>query len=79
MSEELFSVHQFFSDDTNECVRQRVNAEDAVWTAHDFAHSVGAQVGTTVKVRICDSGDYIVFEWIRGRGVVYPPPPGKPS
>lgn len=67
---ELFSVHQFFPDGTHECVRSH---EAAVQAAQHYCHCVGAQIGTTVRVVIIDSGDCIAFEWKHGEGVVYPP------
>ena len=38
-----------------------------------YSTSVGAQIGTTVRVIITDGGDCIAWEWIRGQGVVFPP------
>ena len=35
----------------------------------------GAKLGTTQRVIIVDSEDYVTFEWKRGDGVVFPPPP----
>ena len=68
-----FSVCQFFEDETYEYVRRFVGPEEAVKAAHHYCNSVGAKLGTTVKVIITDGGDCIAFEWQRGKGVVFPP------
>lgn len=71
-----FSVCQFFEDGTYEYVRQFVGAEEAVEAAKHYTESVGAKVGTTVRVIITDGGDCACFEWVRGKGVVFPPREG---
>lgn len=73
MSGELFSVCQFFPNDSYEYVRRHVDAEEAVKAAHHYCSSVGARMGTTVRVIITDAGDCCVFEWKFGEGVVFPP------
>lgn len=70
---DLFSVYQFFADDSYECVRQNVEAEAAVLAAKHYCSSVGAQLGTTRRVIITDDGDCCVFEWQYGVGVTFPP------
>lgn len=70
---EVFAVWQFFSDGTHECVGRGLNAKEAVKKAHAYCRSVGATVGTTVRVIITDDCDYTVFEWKRGEGVTFPP------
>ena len=70
-----FSVFQFFPDDTYERVREFVDAKEAVDAAHHYCNSVGAKLGTTKRVIITDSGDFTCFEWIYGKGVVFPPQP----
>lgn len=70
---ELFSVYQFFPDETYEQVRSRVELEEAMNTARRFSSSVGAQIGTTRRVIVTDSGDNTVFEWKHGEGVTFPP------
>ncbi len=70
-----FSVYQFFPDETSERVRSFVTAEEAVKAAHHYCTSVGARLGTTVRVIITDGGDFTCFEWLHGKGVVFPPPP----
>ena len=70
---DLFSVVQFFDDDTHEYVRRRVDAQHAVETARHYCSSIGAKIGTTKRVIITDDGDDTVFEWQFGRGVTFPP------
>ena len=72
MSEAKFSVYQFFPDDTYEHVLCGVSAEKAVICASGLSRSVGAQIGTTRRVIITDSGDSINWEWVFGKGVVFP-------
>ena len=69
-----FSVCQFFRDDSCEYVRRFVGAEEAVEAARHYSTSVGAQIGTTVRVIITDGGDCCNFEWRFGEGVTYYPP-----
>jgi hypothetical protein len=68
-----FSVVQFFASGHSEYVRRNVDAKSAVDAAHHYCNSVGAQIGTTTRVIITDGGDCTNFEWIFGRGVIYPP------
>ena len=66
-----FSVHQFFEDETSECVRRNVGPEEAVEAAHHYCHSIGARMGFTKRVIITDGGDNCNFEWIFGKGVTF--------
>ena len=73
-----FQVHQFFADGTNEELTQEpLEAAAAVERAKAATQSVAAKTGLVQCVRITDSGDYCVFEWIYGKGVVFPPAPGS--
>lgn len=67
-----FSVCQFFMDDSYEYVRRFVPLSEAVDAAKHYCTSVGARIGTTVRVIITDAGDEICFEWIHGKGIVFP-------
>jgi hypothetical protein len=73
MADGEFSVVQFFVDGSHEYVRRYVDAEEAVKAAHHYCYSVGAKIGTTVKVIITDGGDCTNFLWEYSKGVVYPP------
>jgi len=67
-----FSVYQFFENGQYECVRHFVSDQEAVKAFAHYTQSVGAKIGTTVRVIITDGGDLICAEWIRGEGIVYP-------
>lgn len=69
-----FSVCQFFKDGTYEWVRRYVDPLEAVWAAKHYTESVGAQIGTTMRVIITDGGDSVAFEWKHGIGITYPTP-----
>lgn len=66
-----FSVVQFFTDGSYEYVRRFVDAQEAVEAARHYTTSVGAQIGTTVRVIITDGDDYTNFEWKHGEGITY--------
>jgi hypothetical protein len=72
-----FSVFQFFPDDLYERVASGISAERAVTLAANLTRSVGGRIGTTRRVIITDGGDYTVFEWRFGEGVVFPQPRTK--
>lgn len=67
-----FSVYQFFIDGSQERVLEFVDAETAVNKAIFITQSVGGRLGTTKRVIVTDGGDCINFEWIHGKGVVFP-------
>jgi hypothetical protein len=71
MSENEFSVCQFFEDDSYEYVRRFVSAEEAVKAADHYCHSVAAKTGIVRRVIITDGGDYVNFEWRYGQGVTF--------
>ena len=73
MSTELFSVFQFFADDTQEKVRSYVSAEEAVEAFNHYTCSVAARVGATKRVIVTDQFDCTNMEWIFGQGVTFPP------
>lgn len=71
-----FSVYQFFTDGTNERVREFVEAEEAVKATQHYTTSVGAKLGVVNRVIITDGDDCCCFEWKAGEGVVFPPKEG---
>jgi hypothetical protein len=73
MSEGEFSVCQFFRDDSYEYVCRFVDAASAAEKFKHYTTSVGAQIGTTVRVIITDGGDCTNAEWQFGKGHTYPP------
>jgi hypothetical protein len=68
---DLFNVVQFFPDGQYEYVRKAVSAEEAVKATQHYTTSVGARMGTTVRVIITDMMDCTCFEWKDGK-VIYP-------
>jgi len=68
-----FSVYQWFVNNSYEEVLRFVEAESALITATRLTQSVGGRMGTTKRVIITDGGDFIVWEWLHGEGVVFPP------
>jgi hypothetical protein len=75
MSEESsneYSVCQFFQNGSYEYVRRFVSAEEATDVARHYCTSVGAKIGTTVRVIITDGGDCINLEWQFGKGITFP-------
>ena len=69
---ELFSVYQFFDDDTQERVRTNVSVEEAVKAFSHYTNSVAARAGMTKRVIITDQLDCTNMEWIYGEGVTFP-------
>lgn len=70
---ELFSVYQFFENDTQEQVRCNVSAEEAVEAFQHYTNNVAARTGITKRVIITDQLDCTNMEWIHGKGITYPP------
>lgn len=78
MAKGEFSVYQFFPDvkepnDLYEEVLRFVDAETAMHQAVRLIMSVDGQLGTTRRVIVTDGGDCVAFEWLHGKGVVFPP------
>jgi hypothetical protein len=68
-----FSVVQFFEDGSYERVRSHIGPEEAVNVAKIYTTNVAAKIGITKRVIITDGGDCTNFEWLFGKGIVYPP------
>ena len=66
-----FSFVQFFENGQYEYVRRNVSPEEAVKAAKHYCTSVGAKIGTTVRVIITDGGDFTNFEWKFGEGIMF--------
>jgi hypothetical protein len=69
-----FSVCQFFADGTYEYVCRWQTAEQAFDTFQRMTQTLGARLGTTVRVIITDGGDCTNAEWKFGEGLTYPTP-----
>jgi hypothetical protein len=72
VSEKEYSVCQFFPGGQYEYVRRFVSGEEAVKAFKHYTTSVGARLGTTVRVILTDGGDCINMEWEFGKGLTYP-------
>lgn len=72
-TEGQFSVCQFFPDGSYEFTRRYCGPEEAVKAFKHYTTSIGARLGTTVRVILTDGGDCTNMEWIKGMGIVYPP------
>jgi hypothetical protein len=70
---ELFNVVIFFPDDSNEYVGRGLGAEPAVLMARDYACRPAAVAGFIKQIMITDMGDCCCFQWVHGKGVVFPP------
>jgi hypothetical protein len=68
-----FSVYQFFETGQYERVRSFVPLEEAMKAAEHYCTSIAVRLGFVVRVIVTDGGDCTCFEWIRGKGVVFPP------
>jgi hypothetical protein len=77
MPDDEFSVYQFFKDGTYERVRDHVSALEAMQAVRHYTDNVAVRMGITKRVIITDGGDCTCFEWINGKGVVFPPRPDK--
>ncbi|MFI5222634.1 MAG: hypothetical protein ACHQX3_00065 [Nitrospirales bacterium] len=69
-----FSVCQFFPDGSYEYTRRYVDAETAAKAFKHYCTSVGARIGTTVRVILTDGGDCVNWEWEFGKGITFPTP-----
>lgn len=70
---ELYNVYQWFPDGSYEKFMENVSAEEAVIGAFNLTRSVGGQLGTIERIIITDSLDLTNFEWVKGKGVIFPP------
>lgn len=70
-----FSVVQFFAkpDGTYEYVRRFVTSEEAFEAFVHYTNNVATSLGVIERVIITDGGDFTNMEWIRGKGITFPP------
>src|SRR6516165_11939073 len=66
-----FSVAEFFADGTYRYVERWLPAKEAVELAKFWTDRPAASLGWMTKVIITDGGDFTVFEWQHGKGVIY--------
>jgi hypothetical protein len=81
-----YSVYVFLPDETHFPVVRFVRAGQAVRMAHRLTRVIEQGLvddpdakGVPTKVIITDGGDCTVFEWQRGRGVVFPSRSERPG
>lgn len=68
-----FHVYQVFVGGEFERVTpEPIAAREAVSMATDLTKTVGARIGSTCRVFVTDSGDFVVWEWRYGEGVAFP-------
>ena len=81
MEEERFSVAQWFPDDSYEVYVKDVPHVQALYHFGFLTSNVMARVLKMTKaVRVIDSMDCCVVEWIQGKGITFPPEmAGKPT
>ena len=72
MTDELFSVCQFFPDGSYEYVRRYVSVEEAARAFKFYTTNVASKIGITRRVIITDGGDCVNFEWTAGKGITFP-------
>lgn len=77
---EKFSTYYQSNADLGNIIEREchlVDFEEAIrWYKHHTSN-IAANMGFTVRVFVCDSGDAIVLEWIEGK-VVWPNPEEMP-
>jgi hypothetical protein len=77
MSDEVerdeFSVYVFAPDGSYSRELSFVSAKRAVTWAKWLTEERAARLGEIAKIIITDGGDFTVFDWRFGEGVVFPP------
>ncbi len=73
MSENEFSVWWWDAEGYHHPELRWVDAKTAVERAKSMTERPAALMGVIKRVIITDGGDFCVFEWKAGEGVVFPP------
>ena len=73
---ERHNVVVFDSDGFWHYAAQGLDAERAVLEARSCVHLAEHGALDAAKIIITDEDDFTNFLWERGKGVIYPPPPG---
>ena len=71
MSDNEFSVYQWFPDGSYERYKSFVGAEEAVSAVKFLTNNVASRMGITQRVIITDGGDCVAWEWLKDKGVVF--------
>jgi hypothetical protein len=74
MSPEIHPLHFTLRQSRHQYVRRFVSALEACSAFQHYTSSVGAQLGSTVRVIVTDRNDCIAREWRSGQGITFPPP-----
>jgi hypothetical protein len=70
---EQFAVRVYYDNGEHKDVRRFVSAQEACRAFQHYTSSVGARLGSTVRVIVIGHNDCIVREWKFGVGITYPP------
>jgi len=71
---EQFSVRLYYDNGEQKDVYRFVSAQEAYRGFQYYTSSLGARLGSTVRVIIIDGDDCMVREWKLEQGVTFPPP-----
>jgi hypothetical protein len=71
---EQFTVRLCYDNGEHKNVRRFVSAQEAGRAFQHYTTSVGAELGSTVRVIVIDRNDSIVREWKFGQGITFPRP-----
>jgi hypothetical protein len=71
---EQFSVRLYYDNGEQKTLRRFVSAQEAYRAFQYYTKSLGARLGSTVRVIIIDGDDCMVREWKVEQGVTFPPP-----
>jgi hypothetical protein len=73
MSNGEFSVYWWDPDGNYHKELKHVSAEDALQRSKELANGpASVALGVIERIIITDGGDCTCFEWIKGKGVVFP-------
>lgn len=71
--EEHFNVVLFYHDGSYNYLKRWLGPEEALHLFRQAIISIGARLGIIEQVMITDGGDFCNMQWIRGKGIVFPP------
>lgn len=72
MSTDLFSVHVFFDDGTNDCVLSNVPPREAMDEFNRQIKGFLVKIGKVRRIIITDSSDATNADWQIDKGLVFP-------
>jgi hypothetical protein len=71
---EQFRVRVYYDNGEHNDVRRFVSAQEAGRAFQHYTNSVGAKLGSTVRVTVIDRNECIVREWKLVQGTTFPSP-----